>query len=1367
MKRENILSQKILELNEVITYQERGKTLLLEKLQSSPNKEVKNRIELKLRSLEQRNASTKQWGKWFEEQMTWIDDNMHYIKAGRDALAKRGPIDIQILKSTQKLSNLVAADKDLVHYILQKYVEVPNDVKVLLSELETRKFFKPPSIKSISNRLGFSNITQSILANKDDKNRINYAPNVSSQEAYDYYINYQNHIPQAGAYNELDEIMAIVRLNLLKPPSCRFATLYRQIFSLFMLSQYEEFDDKAFLWDGLCEKQNRKSGEDLVGLQAITYLLSRYKLIPWGVKSKMYVPRSNNFDFPTYLIPVLFICCNLAENEHVNNLTRQEALCGLMNIIEWATGNLLQDSLDKKSTNRAIIPNVIMKMKLFMTMKVNETDVSTTPHISDKPDIYTIEVLEKNEIKFKEANIGTRNFYNKIKPIIEKYGNLYEFDHIKGEDEKKRAIQLIAYQNTNSVKRIISVLNIISCTSIYNHGSILLAEEKSLAPQIKVVDSAIPISKYVYLNGAKYPMGVDENTTDITLAYKEIINYFNEELIPIFKKHYDYVDLESEFVGSLGTNSQGHKPTPDEAVALGMPKAIAKMSQARLIAFIYNQEMYMSLEELLKAIQRVPVVGTRSQIDRRFRIILMVDNGTQILSFGMLCFMNTVKPHFDIIAAGKQDGTIKDMRLQLTGTGGDFINSSADVTGMDTHTLQTAKDIIRLCTIKAYGEVEVSKYFCFSNLEVDVIDKNTAEILTKKEHINAMQSALILMGYHSNPSQNQGFDKIFNVLATLNGLGFGSGRFDTTTQHTLLLSAIVTQLVTKKAKEIGVDVAAMILGDDIYQRLRTSNSETVLPILQTFQKALSEINYFIDLNMSRYYAVFLQQDAFCGTYLPSPHRISLFTNERNDILDQSPYQRLVSLKSLSQQFGTRSWSEVNIDSVIGSAWISMSSSFVTDIPKIHNKFSNFILPLFDGYMLGMPYFMLNTQLCRTGLPIIITHNTKIEKSNQDEKGHQITYHTNGFHTALSGDGCFIDVTQTFGDITGITNTIHQLFNVPRIEEWGFFQAMYLAQTNPHQQITDQRKEEIGEAELETLVQKLELFQNAKKRQQSVFSEEILEQYNITLPDRLVYHKQPRERIINAVKEQPIKAKDYVQVKEYVTNFYDDASYSKWLNSADTFKRFLLGKFHLKETSSKIRPTWHSTFINFEIAPNCRNGTISKTLLGIMGHNLSERGSALISLGKYTNPYVKNKGIDIQELVNEGLKIYSKMENNKAHVDMAINNLVLAAGLSGKIGEDVKKAINELSMEIPSTPIHVIPSNTCHFYRSLHLGNLKDRFYVELYATKTKDRVNYNNAARILIRDCVFKNPLNFVNQKFLYEFVPSKQLKRLLTTTQY
>jgi hypothetical protein len=336
------------------------------------------------------------------------------------------------------------------------------------------------------------------------------------------------------------------------------------------------------------------------------------------------------------------------------------------------------------------------------------------------------------------------------------------------------------------------------------------------------------------------------------------------------------LNMDKEWTNFVTTKSSGKDL--EETVKSQYSKKVRKITGKRVVDEAIEASKYRHLARMEEGRSNMTRIGSRTQIDRRFRGIA---NMTNAQLFTTLPFLQLTKPYAEFNpdpAQGKQTGSSVDIMDHLAfSSKNDVLLSSLDVSAMDATVQIAVTNIFNKFALGISKNLGDSTYGPWSTKNITLTDVE-GEMISEKHNgvtqcvvynMNAMQTSTTFDSYM--------FGQINNAEGT-----YPSGIAPTSIHHTVLLSASTRanelnwNNVMKKYSSIAY---VLTLGDDkliVYK----DEPNKAYNQAESDAEALRSLGFKTTLEVSRNACVFLQQMIVNGTYWGFPSRVTFCTREK-------------------------------------------------------------------------------------------------------------------------------------------------------------------------------------------------------------------------------------------------------------------------------------------------------------------------------------------------------------------------------------------------------------------------------------------------------------------------------------------------------
>ncbi|XP_031344396.1 uncharacterized protein LOC116171596 [Photinus pyralis] len=418
------------------------------------------------------------------------------------------------------------------------------------------------------------------------------------------------------------------------------------------------------------------------------------------------------------------------------------------------------------------------------------------------------------------------------------------------------------------------------------------------------------VAEYIELDGQKVPVLMDYQTEDLRRLYD-----LGLSLIPHTVK--DAHNLESEFIELQTTNSSGMTPEIEKAERQYISDLMGNKADARLVQNVRKTRIVDVLNELSRGLSTKEGIaeamglpgkaGTRIQVYRRLRLIIMIRSVPQASGFLIMRALEAIYSQTPFSTSGKNTGDVRDMNRVLTISGTPYYKSSNDVKGMDA---STKKSQLLFTLSLAYQSYSLERsggpaFFLGSSRDirnVEMVKYYKGENPDPEPELKAITLPQMMIGYAIMYMfhQRRLIDGTFNDEVDVSPLTFASGWWATSAQHNLLgcLSMVdIQNELTSGNSQCGADgryvtVLGGVAGDDQVIGVKFTKSFSRDKELQysrcacmMLEQRMNALGFICDPSLSLFSAEFLKQVGTCGAPEGLDGRICVFSSERGDQYD--------------------------------------------------------------------------------------------------------------------------------------------------------------------------------------------------------------------------------------------------------------------------------------------------------------------------------------------------------------------------------------------------------------------------------------------------------------------------------------------------
>lgn len=425
------------------------------------------------------------------------------------------------------------------------------------------------------------------------------------------------------------------------------------------------------------------------------------------------------------------------------------------------------------------------------------------------------------------------------------------------------------------------------------------------------------INKVIQILDQEVPMSITYADPDVQAVFDLMVTNLN--------KYGARIDnLEESYLINSTTRSAGLSPdelkTSKEIIQRmngGLPDELLESSASkRIVSTIMSISKIRTLEAYLEEFNSEGLVGVRHQIYRRPRPIIMVKDGRMKGPFiqAQVCKQTLLKSKY--ASTGKNIGDIRDSITVIQATGEFSFASSMDVAGMDTSTHMPQRHFVGLAVIQ-YLRLHRSEHNSFyinkdangRTMPVRVHTRDiTGEIST--EEISLLEW-LTYVDF-TTPTTETTLKTDMQDRVKASSVSFPSGAFNTSTQHTMIMSHIlehVSNLALIKFPASSIRPRGNVLGDDLFTAAfgpaSPAKHEYNVWFVDKVHDVLKKFGYDVDPEFKYAKGEFLKQTAIAGAPDPEHTRTLLFGSERSDTIGATPLEKFVTFKGILGEISSR------------------------------------------------------------------------------------------------------------------------------------------------------------------------------------------------------------------------------------------------------------------------------------------------------------------------------------------------------------------------------------------------------------------------------------------------------------------------------
>jgi hypothetical protein len=717
---------------------------------------------------------------------------------------------------------------------------------------------------------------------------------------------------------------------------------------------------------------------------------------------------------------------------------------------------------------------------------------------------------------------------------------------------------------------------------IFYKTSLVLEAEASIKPQIHATIETPEVKEYIVdSTGFNIPYKYDwEKLRDNRQRgqepnYLQMLYFRYKDSLNEAANSIKEIDFTGTFVRLLTNNSQGIKVeigqlgiTEDDADRVRV-QIFSKLSNARLISFLIDADAFNRFESFIERLRIDNLCTIRYQVNRRARIVEIVSNVDQLAYAPLLAVFEELKLRGnengaigDIIAVGKQKGGAIDMVKQLYGTGNpEIINNSSDVSGMDASTQPPVYKVFGQAFIDWLDEHKYNlteKYFPCGPTHFKKLDRN-GKLTDEKYLVSGLAQVLLYVSSMENGGKEFILrDGFFTESIRVANTFFSSGKYNTTGQHTEVLSYVLKEAIEEfkgKYPNVSVRIEGSKFGDDSRESIEwggevQNKTEMTREFIDVELRILKSLGYKIDVLLSRCYSDFLQQAAVCGVICPKPSRSSVYCDERGETKSRDPIATIKIMREVLSSASQRMYAIENVMTLLASIWLCISIILIrSKSPEILFKttWSNNLFLYMTGVYVVIPFITIS-------MPPINFSNKVIQGV-----GGQLMK-LRSFSTIAGDNGWIWLMNQVFDDkdwfeLTEVDSeylgkkgyvTLYgedyllrpsiRFYSKAIVREFEIDIALNMLQYSRVALLKGLRRESV-ETDVAYLAGIADQYRNGKKLNESKLATDILfSEFNLALPKHVTYYGQSQAKIeqaIEAVEELP---SELPSIDDVVINF---------------------------------------------------------------------------------------------------------------------------------------------------------------------------------------------------------------------------------------
>lgn len=583
-------------------------------------------------------------------------------------------------------------------------------------------------------------------------------------------------------------------------------------------------------------------------------------------------------DIPSIIPTLLYTLMSVGMDLVLGTVTTIEAYFCIDRYIRLANDSFMDAKLRTKSAMRNWIQEAMNNVKRALCLRWDE--FGNIFGIYNK--ILTEIPLLNQEIK------------NSILERQEKLDNV-DFIYIR---ERLRLLKSV-----DDIERFYQLCHAASNDRTYYKTIVELCLDAAVQPQVResLVVNPNPIVE-LYDSGNIIMFQYDNERSDAVSRSSRYLNNY----VPRMVSKLSGLNMDQEWIRFITTSSAGKKLSSDEVKMFG--ELAQKFHNRRIFRVAMEMSSYSNKDRLLLSISDRTILVVRQQIDRRQRTIAGLSNPKLEASFPGYIIG---KSYYDLTteaAQGKQTGSILDaIQLLFSTSTENLISNSLDISGMDASIQPGLRKPYDILTLKVAAELRNKRFGPWRD-EVKLLryvtlsEDGTRVGSVRQEPVSALQLAIGFQASTIQTATTYNSD-IFGTIVTQEGT-FESGRSDTSTHHTVLLSGIMNGETLKRRRDGKVTnfMWQSVMGDDVHRIYKVGPD--VSEEIQQDGEALKQCGFKITNDISSNYAVFLQQVSMVGRIIGLPNRVSLLTREHVKV-HASLHQAATELNALCDDLISR------------------------------------------------------------------------------------------------------------------------------------------------------------------------------------------------------------------------------------------------------------------------------------------------------------------------------------------------------------------------------------------------------------------------------------------------------------------------------
>lgn len=993
-------------------------------------------------------------------------------------------------------------------------------------------------------------------------------------------------------------------------------------------------------------------GVELKPIQVVMYILKRYDTLPYYISDTGKITISDNLeeDLPLSMPLVLASMLELSAQQFGYNIMGDElyGAISLRIISSYESFGTAMLNVKSKFTDMVkLLTNAAVEHARY-TYFDQQCKGFKIQHIKGFSEVWVDEEEEKRlQQTLANLDVGFRAFMNKSISLVRTGSHTERTEHLR-------------YS--------IMVIQIYGNPGVYYKTSLLLEAEASIAPQMNTVLDLPTCMEYVQDGGVLSPFKFDWDNS--SAAMRNLRDKYVEGL-EIVRDDIAGANFMTFFVQLLTNNSQGIKVSLEE---LGISESeisqnraagntnpvimlFDRLANARLVSFLLSSEVFTVWERFLDELNKNGMCTIRYQNNRRARIVEIVPNVEQTAYSPLLFVFERLKKHWDEIAVGKQRGGITDMRDQLYASGNIKItNNASDVASMDASTQPAIYKLFSQIFIEWLhkNKIQQGQYFAANKTNVAVHGKSGEYIRT--DEISGLIRTMLMITNTKNSGKNFLLrDTYFAPYLEIMNTFFASGQFNTTGQHTTLLSIIgkcIKEDFQKLHPGVPFDLKSKAFGDDSMRSImfnlpREEEYKYIQELVEMEKKYLKSFGFRTEIFISQAYTDFLQQAAVCGVHVPKSARASLFCDERGETKSRDPIAAIKIMRNVLQNASQRFYCIENIQSMINGIWLCMKTLYLRAGDPAVFKHSAAWKKLTYDYLgkalLILPWVVIYAPPINSANPTLIDYDSGLMLKKRE-------------WTSIMGDIGWIwlingvlskDDWTTLMDISTepnvlegtsytvigrsyVTRPASLIVKSPLWLKFNFNVAVQVLDYSRAATLSKTREEQVG-AEISKLALKADVYRSQAKLQTSKAASLVLKNdFNFTVPDRITYFGQSETRIKQAITAVDETSNELPMIDEDIAEFMLKISGKYRKNVQASMDRFAIWYSFQEE-----RPFLFSHAIQQEyslpILPGYRTGSEYGELIKYTGTALGSEGR-ITKTNFFSSTSKKNQKFDYEAAI---------------------------------------------------------------------------------------------------------------------------------------